>query len=72
MADALLEDISAVILIGGEPTLTDFASPVEPFGGKIIQTDTRTTQYEAVPYKWPVPDPVWQKIFVAARGTMNL
>jgi uncharacterized membrane protein len=37
-ADALVNDTSALILVGEEATLADFVSAVEPFGGKIIET----------------------------------
>jgi len=38
-AAALSNDTSALILVGEEATVADFASAVEPFGGKIIETD---------------------------------
>jgi len=38
-AAALSNDTSALILVGEEATLADFALAVEPFGGKIIETD---------------------------------
>ena len=38
-AAALVDDTSALILVGDETTLVDFVSAVEPFGGKIIETD---------------------------------
>ncbi len=38
-AASLAKDTSAVILIGEEETMADFVSAVEPFGGKIIETD---------------------------------
>ena len=38
-AAALSNDTSALILVGEEATLADFVSAVEPFGGKIIETD---------------------------------
>lgn len=38
-AAALVDDTSALILVGDETTLADFVSAVEPFGGKIIETD---------------------------------
>jgi len=37
-ADSLTNDTSALILVGEEATLADFASAVEPFGGKVIDT----------------------------------
>ena len=38
-AAALVDDTSALILVGDETTLADFVSAVEPYGGKIIETD---------------------------------
>jgi len=37
-AASLDKDTSALILVGEEATLADFASAVEPFGGKVIDT----------------------------------
>ena len=38
-AASLANDTSALILVGEEATLADFVSAVQPFGGKIIETD---------------------------------
>ena len=38
-AAALSNDTSALILVGQEATLADFVSAVEPYGGKIVETD---------------------------------
>jgi len=38
-AAALTNDTSALVLVGEEATLIDFASAVEPYGGTIIETD---------------------------------
>jgi len=38
-AVALNDDTSALVLVGEEATLADFVSAVEPFGGKIIETN---------------------------------
>jgi len=38
-ATSLSNDTSALILVGEEDTLADFVTAVEPFGGKIIETD---------------------------------
>ncbi|MGB5814862.1 MAG: DUF1269 domain-containing protein [Thermoanaerobaculia bacterium] len=38
-AEALVNDTSALILVGDDGVVDDFVSAVEPFGGKIIQTD---------------------------------
>lgn len=37
-ADALANDTSALVLVGERETLADFASALEPFGGKVIDT----------------------------------
>jgi YihY family inner membrane protein len=38
-AASLAKDTSALILVGEKPTLADFASAVQPFGGKVIETN---------------------------------
>lgn len=38
-AASLDKDTSALILVGEKVTLADFTSAVEPFGGKVIETD---------------------------------
>jgi uncharacterized membrane protein len=38
-ASSLAKDTSALILVGEKVTLADFTSAVEPFGGKVIETD---------------------------------
>jgi len=38
-AASLNNDTSAIILVGEEETLADFVSAVEPYGGKIVETD---------------------------------
>lgn len=38
-AESLERDTSAMILVGEEATLADFYSAVEPYGGKVIETD---------------------------------
>ena len=38
-AASLAKDTSALILVGEKPTLADFTSAVQPFGGKVIETD---------------------------------
>jgi len=38
-AAALSNDTSALILVGQEAALVDFVSAVEPFGGRIVETD---------------------------------
>ena len=47
-ADALREDSSALVLIGDKTTLADFASAVEPLGGKLIQTDLNEDDIKAL------------------------
>jgi uncharacterized membrane protein len=36
---SLAKDTSALILVGEKPSLLDFTSAVEPFGGKVIETN---------------------------------
>lgn len=38
-AASLSNDTSSLILVGEQATLADFVSAVEPFGGKIVETD---------------------------------
>ena len=38
-ANSLAKDTSALILVAEAVTLADFTSAVEPFGGKVIQTN---------------------------------
>jgi uncharacterized membrane protein len=38
-AASLVKDTSALILVGEKPTLADFTSAVEPFGGTVVETD---------------------------------
>ncbi len=47
-AAALDKDTSALILVGEENTLADFVSAVEPFGGKIIETDLNEDDIKAL------------------------
>ena len=47
-AAALVKDSSALILVGDETTLADFVSAVEPFGGKIIETDLDDADIKAL------------------------
>jgi uncharacterized membrane protein len=37
-AASLAKDTSALVLVGERPTLADFTSALEPFGGKVIET----------------------------------
>ena len=39
LADALVKDTSALILVGEKPMLADFASAVEPLGGGVFKSD---------------------------------
>lgn len=45
---SLDSDTSALVLVGEEATLTDFVSAVEPFGGKIVQTDLNADDIKAL------------------------
>jgi len=47
-AAALSDDTSALILVGDETTLADFVSAVEPFGGKLIETDLNEDDIKAL------------------------
>ena len=38
-AASLAKDTSALILVGERPSILDFTSAVEPFGGKVIETN---------------------------------
>jgi uncharacterized membrane protein len=38
-AKSLDRNSSALILVGEQPTIDDFASAVEPLGGEIVSTD---------------------------------
>lgn len=38
-AASLTKDTSALVLVGEKVTLADFTSAVQPFGGKVIETD---------------------------------
>ena len=45
---SLGKDTSALVLVGDETTLADFTSAVEPFGGKIVQTDLNEDDIKAL------------------------
>lgn len=47
-AAALDYDTSALILIGDETTLADFTSAVEPYGGKIVETNLNEDDIKAL------------------------
>ena len=47
-ATALDKDTSALVLTGEEVILTDFVSAVEPFGGKIIETNLNEDDVKAL------------------------
>jgi len=47
-AAALDNDTSALVLVGEETTLGDFVSAVEPFGGKIIETNLNEDDVKAL------------------------
>lgn len=46
--EALVKDTSALILVGEKPTLADYASAVEPLGGRIIQSDLTADDIKAL------------------------
>ena len=45
---SLDKDTSALVLVGEEATLADFASAVEPFGGKVVETDLNEADIKAL------------------------
>lgn len=47
-AASLDKDTSALVLVGEKATLADFTSAVEPFGGKIVQTDLNEADVKAL------------------------
>jgi len=47
-AESLDKDASAVVLVGEEETLADFATAFEPVGGKIIDTDLNEDDVKAI------------------------
>lgn len=47
-AASLDKDASALVLVGEKATLADFTSAVEPFGGKIVQTDLNEADVKAL------------------------
>jgi uncharacterized membrane protein len=47
-AASLANDPSALVLVGEEATLADFVSAVEPYGGKIVETDLNEDDIKAL------------------------
>ena len=47
-AASLAKDASALILVGEKATIADFTSAVQPFGGKVIETDLNDDDIKAV------------------------
>jgi uncharacterized membrane protein len=47
-AGSLDKNTSALVLVGEEATLADFTSAVEPFRGKIVQTDLNEADMKAL------------------------
>lgn len=47
-AASLVNDSSALILVGEEATLADFTSAVEPYGGKVVETDLNADDIKAL------------------------
>ena len=48
VADALVKDKSALILVGEKPMLADFASAVEPLGGRVFKSDLTEDDIKAL------------------------
>jgi uncharacterized membrane protein len=47
-ASSLAKDTSALILVGEKATIADFTSAVEPFGGKVIETNLDDNDIKAL------------------------
>jgi len=47
-AASLSKDTSALILVGEAITLADFTTAVEPFGGKVIETNLNEKEVDAL------------------------
>jgi uncharacterized membrane protein len=47
-AASLAKDTSALIVVGERPTIADFTSAVQPFGGKVIETNLNDADVEAL------------------------
>ena len=47
-AASLVDDTSALVLVGEETTLADFVTVVEPYGGKIVETDLDEDDVKAI------------------------
>jgi len=47
-AASLAKDTSALILVGEKPSILDFTSAVEPFGGKVIETNLNEKDVKAL------------------------
>ena len=47
-ASSLAKDTSALILVGEKPSLADFTSAVQPFGGKVIETNLDDNDVKAL------------------------
>ena len=45
---SLEKDTSALVLVGEDATLSDFASAVEPFGGKVVETNLNADDIKAL------------------------
>jgi uncharacterized membrane protein len=48
VADALVKNSSALILVGEDPMLADFSSAIEPLGGKVIKSDLTEADIKAL------------------------
>ena len=47
-AASLVNDTSALVLVGEETTLADFVTAVEPYGGRIVETDLDEDDIKAI------------------------
>ena len=47
-AASLVPDSSALVLVGEDTTLADFVTAVEPFGGRIVETDLNEDDIKAL------------------------
>jgi len=55
-AASLAKDTSALILVGEKPSLADFTSAVQPFGGKVIETNLDDNDVKALRKALKKPD----------------
>jgi uncharacterized membrane protein len=55
-ANSLAKDTSALILVGEKATIADFTSAVQPFGGKVIETNLDDNDVKALRKALKKPD----------------